>query len=31
VVFSLPDPLPGDQGQTSAGFDGQLETSALQI
>jgi hypothetical protein len=31
VVFFLPDLLPGDQGQTSAGFKGQLETSALRI
>jgi hypothetical protein len=29
--FFLPDLLPGDQGQTSAGFDSQLETTALQI
>jgi hypothetical protein len=31
VVFILPEPLPGDQGQDSAGFDGQLRTSALRI
>jgi hypothetical protein len=31
VVFSLPDPLPGDQGQTSAGFDSRLKTTGLQI
>jgi hypothetical protein len=31
VAFFIPDPLPGERGQTSASFDSQLETSGLQI